>query len=334
MKTKVAFLTILALAASVCVFAQSTEDDDMYYTSKDRAALNASHQLVLSSDNARRITESEIASTINPTDSYSARNVNPEYISGVKMSGNKTSATPYFTPNYQPTSVNQNLASNSTNCNCGNSSYNGFNNGYNRYGSFGSPYSNYGGYGYSPYSMMGNGFYGSGLTFGLGLGSGFGYGSGYGSPYGFGNNYYGMNSYNGGYNSFYNPYRYGSNTILVVDRPRPQSTRNQQVDRYYSSTGVRGRNDIGNGGRVAANSTSQPYYNRTWRNDAQVNRESNTWTNSRSYQQNYNNSWNNNNWGSRSDFGGGRSSSFNSGGGGAVTTGGGSSGGGSRRGRD
>lgn len=333
MKTKVAFLTILAFASSACAFAQSTEDDDMYFTSKDRAALNASRQLVLSSDNSRRITESEIASTINPTDSYSARNVNPEYISGVKMSGNSTSATPYFTPNYQPTSVNQNLANNSNNCNCGINSYNGFNNGYNRYGSFGNPYNNFGSYGYSPYSMMGNGFYGSGLSFGFG--SGFGNNFGYGSPYGFGNNYYGMNSYYGGYNSFYNPYRYGSNTIIVVDRPRPQSTRNQEVDRYYSTNGTRGRNDIGNtGGRIASNTTSQQYYNRTWRNDAQVNRESNTWTNTRSYQQNYNNNWNtnNNNWGSRSDFGGGRSSSFNSGGGGGVGTSGG--GGGSRRGRD
>jgi hypothetical protein len=376
MKTKVAFLTFLATAVVSSVWAQSTEDDDMYFTSKDRAALNAvqsaSRQEVLASASSRRITESEVASTINPTDSYSARNVNPEYISGSKMGSNSTASVQYFSPTYQPTSVNQNLASN--NCNCTNTGYNGFNNGfnnsygYNRFGSFGSPYgmggmspygynsygmmnpySNYGGYGYSPYSMMGNsmmmgsGFYGSGLSFGIG--SGFGNSFGYGSPFGFGN-YYGMNSYYG--NSFYNPYSYGygsgygygSRTVAAtVDRPRPSSARNQEVDRYYSTDGNRG-GVANSGGRVASVDNSQQYYNRTWRNDAAAERGTTTWNNTRSYQQNYNNGWNNSNnnsnWGgSNGGFSGGRSSSFSTGGGGGGFSGGsGGGGGGSRRGRD
>lgn len=376
MKTKVAFLTFLAAATVSCAWAQSTEDDDMYFTSKDRVALNAaqsaSRQEVLASANSRRITESEVASTINPTDSYSARNVNPEYISGSKVGSNTTANVQYFAPNYQPTSVNQNLASNCNSCgyNSNFNSYNGFNNGYgyNRFGSFGSPYgmgsmspygynsygmmspySNYGGYGYSPYSMMGSGFYGSALSFGFG--SGFGNGFGYGSPFGFGNSYYGMNSFYGnGYNSFYNPYSYGYNsygygytnsrTVVVADRPRPESARNQEVDRYYSANGNRG-GMANSGGRVAGVDNSQQYYNRTWRNDAAVERGTTTWNNTRSYQQNNNNGWNNsnnNNWGnSNSGFSGGRSSSFSNGGGNGSFSGGssgGSSGGGSRRGRD
>jgi hypothetical protein len=373
MKTKVAFLTFLAAATVSCAWAQSTEDDDMYFTSKDRVALNvaqsASRQEILASTNSRRITESEVASTINPTDSYSARNVNPEYISGSKVGSNTTADVQYFSPNYQPIAVNQNLASNSRNCNCNNNyGYNGFNNGYgyNSFGSFGSPYgmggmspygynsfgmmnpySNYGGYGYSPYSMMGGGFYNSALSFGFG--SGFGNGFGYGSPFGFGNSY-GMNSFYGnGYNSFYNPYSYGYNSsgygynnsrtvVAVADRPRPQSARNQEVDRYYSTNGNRG-GVANSGGRVASVDNSQQYYNRTWRNDAAVERGTTTWNNTRSYQQNYNNGWNNtnnnNNWGnSNGGFSGGRSSSFNSGGGSSAPSGGTSGGGGSRRGRD
>jgi hypothetical protein len=200
MKTKAMFLTFVAVATVSCVFAQSTEDDDMYFTSKDRAAVSANQsaarQEVLASSNTKRITESDAAMVINPSDSYSARNVNPEYISGAKVgSTNPTASVQYFSPNYQPTLVNQNLASNTNyynNPNYNNGyAYNGFNNGYgyNNYGGYGnqygmasmSPYgynnsygmlnpygNNYGGYGYSPYSMMGNGFYNSGLSVGFG----------------------------------------------------------------------------------------------------------------------------------------------------------------------
>ncbi len=357
MKTKVAFLTILAVAAGSCVWAQSTEEyDDMYFTSKDRATLNASRHIALSSDNARRITESETTSAINPTDSYSARNVNPEYISGAKVNGNTNTTAQYFSPNYQPIAVNQNLASNCNSC------YTNYNNSYYSASRFGSPYgyNNYGYSGMNPYgynSMMspygyggfggyGSSFYQSGLSFGFG--SGYGWGS---SSMSFGNSYYGMNSfYNsgygyGGYGSYYNPYAYnpyryggyGSSTIVVVDRPRPHSARNQEVNSYYSADGTRASSLNSTGGRIASNNNSTQYYNRTWRNDTQVTRGSDTWNNTRSYQQqNYNNSWNNqnnNDWGGRSSFGGfnngGSRSSFSTGGGGGHA-----GGGGSRRGRD
>lgn len=340
MKTKVAFLTLMAVAASISGMAQSTEElDDMYFTSKDRATLNASRKVALSSESARSVTSSETASVINPTDSYSARNVNPEYVAGSKVNGSSTAVASYFSPNYIPTGVNQSIVR--SNCGtCGNSSYTNYNNSY-------YPYNNYGYYGmnpYSSYSMMnpyygfGNGFYQPGLSFGFGSF----YGNGFGNP--FFNNYYGMNPYYGYgsyYNSFYNPYMfgnggYGYSNVIVVDRPRPQSSRNAEVNRYYSADGV--RTTASTGGRVATSSTE--YYNKTWRNDTQVARGTDAWNNTRTYQQNNwnnQNSWNNNNNNNFGGFGGNRSS-FSTGGaggrvgGGAAPSGGG--GGGSRRGRD
>ncbi|MCX8490730.1 MAG: hypothetical protein ORN54_06650, partial [Cyclobacteriaceae bacterium] len=116
MKTRTAFLFLVCPVVLSTAVAQSIEDDDMYFTSKDRAVMNAAlqkeQQEIFASANTRRITESETAATINPTESYSARNVNPEYISGAKVGSSANASTQYFSPNYQPTAVNQNLASN------------------------------------------------------------------------------------------------------------------------------------------------------------------------------------------------------------------------------
>ncbi|NOS93467.1 MAG: hypothetical protein HOP30_16220 [Cyclobacteriaceae bacterium] len=337
MKTKVTFLTFLAVAASICGVAQSTAElDDMYFTSKDRSTVNAARKLVLSSESARNVTTSETASVINPTDSYSGRNVNPEYVAGSKVNGSSPVVASYFSPNYMPMAVNQRIVNNCGTCS--NSTYTNFNSSY-------FPYSNYGYYGmnpYSSYSMMnpyygfGNGFYQPGLSFSIGNF----YGNGFGSP--FYNNYYGMGSYYGYgsfYNSFYNPYGYGySSSVIVVDRPRPQSARNAEVNRYYTANGV--RTSPSTGGRVATSPTE--YYNKTWRNDTQIARGSDTWSNTRSYQQN-NTNWNNqNSWGNNnSGFGGsgGNRTSFTTGGaggrsGGGAAPSGGGGGGGSRRGRD
>ena len=117
------------------------------------------------------------------------------------------------------------------------------------------------GMGYGSYGMMspfyGNSMYSSSLMFGFGSGYYNGFGSGWPSmSYGY-SSYYGMNSFYGGYNSFYNPYAYNygngykSNTIVTVDNPRPVSSRNQEVDRYYSATG-RGGSETG---RLAARAT-------------------------------------------------------------------------------
>jgi len=376
MKTKLAFLFLMCTVVLSTAVAQSREDDDMYFTAKDRAVLNAAlqkeRQEIFASSNTRRITESETAATINPTDSYSARNVNPEYISGAKVGANTNANAQYFSPNYQPTTVNQNLASNCASCGFNAFNYNGFNNGfYSPYSRFGNPYGMAGmgmmgmgmnRWGYNNFGMMDpwmmnsmNGFYQPGFSMGFGMGNGFGWGSGWNNfynPWGFNNwgmnsfygggwgNSWGMNGFYGnGWNSWGNPWG-GGNTVVIVDRPRPNSARGEEIDRYYSTNGNRGGSN--SGGRVATSDNSQQYYNRAWRNDtATPQRGSTTWNNTRSYQQSYN-GWNNNstrsNWDRSNEgfnnggFSGGRSSGF-SGGGGAAPSGGGG-GGGARRGRD
>ena len=368
MKTKIALLSLFAVVMSAGVFAQGTEEtDDMYFTSKDRAVLNAAHQSIASVD-VRKITESETSAVINPTDNYSGRSVNPEYVSGAKVGSNPTNSVSFFNPNYQPTAVNQALTNYNgfnNNCNtCGgynNNYYNSYGRmsnpyGYNGFNNFGSPYgmgmspygyNSFGGYGMgnsfnSPYSGFSMGFgssYGNGWSTMLGYGMNSYFGGGYGSPYSsFGG--YGYNSY--GYGNSY----YGSSAVVVADRPRPQSTRNQEIDRYYGTDATRTGGTANSGGRVAAE--NQQYYNRTWRNDAQVttnNNANSSWSNSNNthtYQRSYDNSWNNNNnnnnswnnsnsnWGNNSS--GGRS--FSTGGGSSGGGGSSSGGGGARRGRD
>ena len=83
MKTKLALLTLLGMMSSI-VFAQSVEYDDMYFNRKDREKLRES--MMVSNRTAvsnQRVTtptsKSEQISRFNPTDSYSARNVNPEF---------------------------------------------------------------------------------------------------------------------------------------------------------------------------------------------------------------------------------------------------------------
>ncbi len=374
MKTKIA---LLCLMASLVTHAWAQEEiDDMYFTAKDRAAYNATRQAEFASL-PRRASEPEAdAPVINPTDSYSARGVNPEYISGAKMGTNTpTGNVSYFSANYQPTSVNQALSSN--NSAYTNSMYNGFGNpwGYNRWAM--NPYGMGGmGMGFSPWgynnmSMMNpyydpwmmngmgmGGFYQPGLSigFGTGWGNSWGWGSpssmfwnSFNSPWGMGG--WGMNSFYGGWgnpwgwNSFNNPWGWNSwgnpyfgSTVVVVDRPRAQSARNQEIDRYYSTTSNGGSTT---GGRVA----SDQYYNSGWRNDPSYQNSNSAWqtrtnpsTNAWNNGWNNNNSnWNNNGWGNSNSGWGGRSSTFSTGGGGGVSTGGGggsSGGGGSRRGRD
>jgi hypothetical protein len=368
MKTKIALFSLLAVAMSASVFAQE-EIDDMYFTSKDRVAENAKRQVEVASL-SKRVLESESAPVINPTDSYSSRGVNPEYISGSKVgsvatTGNNVS---YFSANYQPTAVNQSLNNNS------NMAYNGFGGpmGYNR---FGSPYGMMGGMGmmgmggmgmgFSPWGFnnMGmmnpymnpymdpfmmnnwggygmNGFYQPGLSFGFGSGWGnpmFGFGNSFYNPWGY--NSWGMNSFYGGWG---NPWGWNSfygNNIVIADQPRRQSARASEMA-YYSQA------NSSTSGRVA----TTDYYNSTWRNvvyqQANTNAQNNGWSNggwnvprnnNNSWNNGWqnNNGWNNNSWNNSNGSWGGRSSSFSTGGG---TSGGGysggSSGGGSRRGRD
>jgi hypothetical protein len=305
MKIKVAFLSLMIVSASQVVSAQ-VEHDDMYFNSKDRAKVQASRPMTLSMSNnsTNSITsQHEVATAINPTDSYSARNVNPEYISQSKVSSGSSEPAPYFIPDYTPTSVNQNLKGN-------NSSYSGYNNAYypynnGMYSGFGNPYYNgyypssmYSGYGYNPYGF--NSFYNSGwssmLTLGFGMG-GYPYGGmgGY-YPYGGSSWAMGMMGMYGspyyGWNSFYNMgmgygYGYYPHTVVVINdvnrnnnviygrRPSRSSDINNTVTYDNRSTAMvtdsQGRvRSAGSNGRVSGDGTTS-YYQRGWRTNPETN---------------------------------------------------------------
>lgn len=89
MKTKIALLTLFGMISSLA-FAQ--EFDDMYFNRKDREKLRESmlvSNVSRSSTPERTITPStkqEQMSRFNPTDSYSARNVNPDHAQNLSTS--------------------------------------------------------------------------------------------------------------------------------------------------------------------------------------------------------------------------------------------------------
>jgi hypothetical protein len=365
MKSRITLLSILSVMVAFAASAQNVEQDDMYFRSKDRAVLASTKPLTINANTVSRA--SEVNSPINPTDSYSARNVNPEYISQAKVNPSSTTlaeTSTYFIPNYSPTTVNQNISNTPINTNYYSGgyspSYYGMNSmmGYGmnsmmNYGmsGFGSPYYSPMGYydpfGYNPYGYNnygGGGFgYSPGLSFSMGMGFG------------------GYNSYWG--NSCYNPY-YGGNVIVVnsgdlngrnvvyAKRSSRSNDINNTVTGGNRSTTVdnSSQNAVrsSSGGRVASTSDSNAgsYYQRGWRTNPETNSRA-AWNNSVNSSSNsfFNNSGNTGR-NSNSDFSnnssrswsGNNSSNFSTGSRSSVSSSGGgtssSSSGGAKRGRD
>jgi hypothetical protein len=370
MKTKSFFIAALLIGASAS-YAQQVEIDDMYFTSKDRASLNATKPAPTINNNEDEDAVQTKKNSINPTDSYSGRGTNPEYTSKNSVNSTVSKSNPtYFSNNYQPKSVNQNLAYQPTGLNnlynyqgYNNYGYNGFNN-YgmnsfygNGFNNFYSPYSAYGmGMGFSPYSSFGiSSLFGWG-----GYGS---FGNGFGSPY---SSFYGNNFFGGGYNPF--GYGFGSgyypSTVIIVNNNNDVNSgyvRGRRVERgggdsYYDGNRSRGTvaangNSGSNGGRVSA---SNQYYDRSWRNNVpqESQGQSRSYFNNSSnsgYSGNTRSSWDGGNnqssfGNSRSSFGdnnsgfsgggGARSSGFSGGGGGNAGGGSSSGGGGGGRSRN
>jgi hypothetical protein len=176
----------------------------MYFTSKDREKLKtenatASVNNKIDSDykafkkkhfDSEEEANQEGSETVNPTDSYSARTVNPEYISRSSSEQASEDEQNYYVEGYTPTntydsysSSNYNNYNTSNNNNWNNNNWgnnNNFGYGYSPYNSWYSPY-----YGYCNPSMSPYYSGGSGLTISLGYTWG-----------------------NMGYNSYYNPYSY------------------------------------------------------------------------------------------------------------------------------
>lgn len=221
---------------NIVVSAVGQETDDMYFNKKDREKLKSarSNQSTVNTNDQidrdykafkkKHFNEEESSATeeeagTNPTDSYSSRNVNPEYVARTHSQQASEDEQNYFVEGYKPKdsarlAANTNAAWNNPYA----SSYYGVNPYYNNYGSmygyndpwrssfgyypysnFYSPYSSfYSPYGYSPY------YAGSGWSFSLGYMWG---------NAGWGNSWY--NPY-----SWYSPYGYYGypGTVVVVDR--------------------------------------------------------------------------------------------------------------------
>lgn len=98
MKLKMLTLSLMSSLLIGSVSGQQIEYDDMYFNSKDREKLKASKaaDLALAKTGEQKnysYSERERGKNTNPTDSYSARNVNPEYASreNYRVTGEETS---------------------------------------------------------------------------------------------------------------------------------------------------------------------------------------------------------------------------------------------------
>jgi hypothetical protein len=353
MKTKGILLATLSILGFSGAFAQAVEYDDMYFNADDRAALKAQTAVELAyraPEKTNKFDASESSESLNPTDSYSARNVNPEYTSRAQSQSAQAEGDDYFVTNYQ---YNRNQLTN------WNNDYNNwYNNRWYRSGYYGaginswnSPY-----YGYNSYSSP---WYDPSWSYN-GWSSSFSYFYGPSWDYGWGGSYnywnrpfYGWDSYYGGGwygGGYWNNYMYPGTVIVinqnesngrgVVYGKRPTrgtslvSGRGGERSRTVINSSV--RNDNSNG-RTSSSGRQADYYNRYNRSQESgsynYGSRSNTENNrSRSW-----GSWDSNNGSSNRSsspsYTPSRSSSTMSTGSGARTNSGGSSTGG-RRGRD
>lgn len=300
---KIRNLTAIAaiMASFFSTHAQEIEYDDMYFNSKDRKALNdrkASASYAYAESGKKVNGSKEVASKGNPTDSYSSKNINPEYISRSNAQTAKEDEQDYF--------INDDRYKSGIYYNNWNNNYNNWaaNFGYNN--SWYSPYYGYGARSnpwcdplysnsyYSPYNNYGWGSY---------YGSSWGY-SGWGMSYAWGSPYY----YPRNYWRPYGGYGYGGygNTVIVVNNDNTKgpvygkrNSRSSYVIRNTSGTGRTAQSNgytsgdgrtytggrIKDSGKSAVNnsqnsSTRDVYYNRSWRRTENNNNSSNKTNNS------------------------------------------------------
>lgn len=281
MKTRIVLAGLLATMVVLEVSAQRAEYDDMYFRGKDREKNKAiaADEAVTASKKQKEISAQEALDAdyyANPTDSYSARNVNPEYVSRSNSEQASDDEANYYSEDYQPASQISNY---------NNSYYNNANwarNSFYANSMWGNPY--YGRMGFydpwmSPFAMMspyygGFGYYDpwmspmyrSGWSSGWSMSIGFGNYWGWGSGFGYGYPYYGYgypNYYYGG--GYYEP---GTYTRYTGRRPSRNSsivTPNQRVvSRPTASTPTSGRiSGVSNGNtttRVRTRQAQDEYY--------------------------------------------------------------------------
>ncbi|MDQ2658199.1 MAG: hypothetical protein M3Y60_12325, partial [Bacteroidota bacterium] len=102
MKIKGILFATLSVFGISGAFAQGVEYDDMYFNAEDRAKLNAQRSMEVAYTAPSRSKKSDFNEERgNPTDSYSARNVNPEYTSREHSQTAQSDEEDYFVNNYQ-----------------------------------------------------------------------------------------------------------------------------------------------------------------------------------------------------------------------------------------
>jgi hypothetical protein len=352
MKIKVILLSLVSSVIMGGALAQGVENDDMYFNSKDRAKLQAlrKSEAVATLASAKKA-KKESDELDNPTDSYSARNINPEYTSRSQSRTARDDDENYYVNNYRYNNY---------------SGYNNWNNNFrNWYGNpwytsnFYSPYisgwnSPYYGYYdsfYSPWNDPYWSYNGYSSSFSYYYGNTWNYS--WGGNYNYWNRPYCASNYNnyyGGYSAYYgsnwywNNYRY-PNTVVIVNngdgngrqvtygkRPtRGSSVVGNAENRSRSSIYPNG-GDTGNSGGRTSTSGRTEYYNRTWRNSPTNN---STYDSRSSTQNNRSSSWTSpsNNHSNNSTYSPSRSSNNSSYGGGSSNRSSSSSSGGGSNGR-
>jgi hypothetical protein len=298
MKNKAIRLTSVALLLATATFAQRVENDDMYFNSSDRVKLNAlraseqaSYSASIKKSGKQDMGKEDLYN--NTTDSYSARNINPEFAARSNSQTAQADDQDYFVSNYQyQTSTNLNNWNNSFNNSYNNPWYsaNYFGPSINSWNSpyYGSAYDSWGNPWCNPYYRSGwsssfSFYWGNSWNYGGGYGMGMGYG--YGNPYSNWGPSYGYGYGYGGGGGFYYP-----GTVIVVNNYGEsgrgnvaygkRATRGTMATSPQEGTNSRTRSSYvpaaggrtSDGGRVAATGRSQgqeDYYNRSWKNNTQ-----------------------------------------------------------------
>lgn len=313
MKIKGILLATFSLLGISGALAQ-VEHDDMYFNKEDRAKLEAQRGTAVAyNDRVKKKTKfDEEMSDINPTDSYSARNVNPEYTSRAHAEVAQSDEEDYFVNNYE---YNRNQLNNWNNdfnnwysnpwyrTNYYGSAINNWHTPYYGYNSWNSPW-------YDPFWS----YNGWSSSFSFHFGSRWNYG--WGGYYDYWNRpYYGWDPYFGGLGyyggSYWNNYRYPGTVVIVASdaagrnktyskRPtRSTAIVSQRNSARTSSSYVSG-NRTSSSGRTSASSNArqQEYYDRynraqtsTPSRSSYENRESTQYNRSRSWGNNDNNTY-------------------------------------------
>jgi hypothetical protein len=370
MKTKIILSLGLIAFSAAAAFAQNVEGDDMYFNSKDRVKLreqkSAEQQAYTASvKKAKKMEEVSVEdeTNINPTDSYSARNVNPEYAARSNAEVAQVDNQDYYLNDYQyQTTSNLNNWNNNFNSWYSNPWYNSayFGSGINNWNT---PYYGYNSASYSPWYdpyWNNNGWstsfsYYWGNSWNYGWGGSYNYwnrpycGNSWNSGWGYGNGWYGGGGYpstivviNNGEGSG-RPVTYGKrgtrgNAVVTTERYNTSRTRSTDVttQRSTNTTGTNGRMTTTTNPNLSNNNSNNAYYDRQWRSRSTTNTSGNTQsTPARTWSTDNNNNWSNPSRNNNSDNGRSNTytpsrsnSSFD---GGSRSTGsGGSSSGGSR----